>query len=45
MEIYSANNCIDLSALSNLDMLRERLQANEFDASCYNGDACNTSSG
>ena len=50
MNIESINNCIDVNLL--LRDLMAAMKATEsekkivdFDASCYNGDACNSSSG
>ncbi len=41
----SLNTCIALSTLTDLEALFDGVKKNEFDASCYNGDACATSSG
>ncbi len=42
LEIESVNECIDVATL---DSSMLDFEQNDFDSSCYNGDACNSSSG
>lgn len=44
-EIEHVNECIDATSLLDLDSLESSMEHNVFDASCYNGDACKSSSG
>jgi hypothetical protein len=47
MEIQSINKCIDKATISDPDLVVVSVEqeAAKFDASCYDGDACHSSSG